>query len=478
MQLQMKAACEKCAVALRPDGEAYICSYECTFCSDCAARARMSCPHCGGELVNRPKRKGVAGHTSQRSNNENPGIRPLLVWAVSLSAWALIILAAAVSLKEYYRSTGSPETFLHILSRQSYQMIPYALLTPFVFSLALRYPIRGVNWVRRSLLHVILGLIFILFQVALRGITPYAAWDPRSGGWVSAVIDPQTHAVAIQWHMLKGMFLASAVDDFMFTYVPILLVAHVISYYRGFREGAFRASQLEAQLAKAHLQSLKSQLQPHFLFNTLHSISALILTNPGAADRMLTRLGELLRMSLEDGGVQLTSFSRELDFVNGYLEIEKVRFEDRLEVILDISPDTLDAQVPHSLLQPLVENAVRHGVSRRSTPVTLRIIARRDSHGLHLLVNDDGPGLPGSFGEERKGGLGLKATRERLETLYGNNQHMEIRNVPEGGVEVSIRIPFSLSSAASEPGATDRKEDVPVEESMALRDELPPARPE
>ena len=163
----------------------------------------------------------------------------------------------------------------------------------------------------------------------------------------------------------------------------------------------------------------------------------------------MTRLSDLLRMSLEDNGTQVTTLSRELEFVNGYLEIENIRFEDRLNIILDIAPDTLDAEVPHLLLQPLVENAVRHGISRLSSGGEIRIAASHDEHNLHLRVRDNGPGLGNRDGPPSKVGLGLKATRERLETLFGNAQSFEVRSPVEGGVEACVRIPFRLHQAPS-----------------------------
>jgi LytS/YehU family sensor histidine kinase len=163
-------------------------------------------------------------------------------------------------------------------------------------------------------------------------------------------------------------------------------------------------------------------------------------TDVAAADKMMTLLCDLLRMSLEKTGVQVTTLNSELEFLDGYLAIEKVRFGDRLRVVTDISPDTLGAHVPHLILQPLVENAVRHGVAKRSTEGEVCIAARHDDQNLYLRVRDDGPGLNES---PPKKGLGLEATRERLQTLYGDNQSIEIRSTPEGGVEVCVRIPFS-----------------------------------
>jgi two-component system, LytTR family, sensor kinase len=231
--------------------------------------------------------------------------------------------------------------------------------------------------------------------------------------------------------------------------VPILLVAHALSYYRRFRDRQLHSAKLEVQLAKSHLQTLKSHLQPHFLFNTMHSISALMLTDVKAADKMMTRLSDLLRMTLESSGIQITSLSRELEFVAGYLEIEKVRFGERLHVVLDIAPETLDAQVPSLLLQPLVENAIRHGISRLSSGGNVWITASRDGSDLCLRVRDNGPGLVKIDDAPPRPGFGLRSTRERLRTLYGNQQSFEIQDAPSAGVEIWVKVPFRVGPQSS-----------------------------
>ena len=226
--------------------------------------------------------------------------------------------------------------------------------------------------------------------------------------------------------------------------MPIILVAHALSYYWRFRNRELHSAKLQVQLAKSRLQTLKSHLQPHFLFNTMHSISALMLTDVRSADKMMSRLSDLLRLSLENSEIQTTCLSRELEFVAGYLEIEKIRFEDRLNVVLDIAPETLDAQVPSLLLQPLVENAVRHGISKLSTVGQISIAASRNGCNLHLQVTDNGPNSVVTADATSGTGFGLRTTKERLRTLYGNDQSFEIRAVPNGGVEVSVKIPFLI----------------------------------
>jgi len=372
-----------------------------------------------------------------------------VIWVVSLGVWTFVTFAGAGSIYELYRSTGGSMDFPNVLGLECSQILTYFPLTPFVFAFATHYPVQRGNWLQRSLLYLAGGLVFTLAHISLRALTPYAFWDTQVHGWVSAVWDSQAHAFRIRWYVFQQLFFRNVVDDITGTYVPILLVAHAVAYYRRFREKELRTSQLETQLANARLQALKSQLQPHFLFNTLHSISALTLTDVLSADKMMTRLSDLLRMSFEDDGTQVTTLSREIEFVNGYLEIEHIRFEDRLNIVLDIAPDTLDAEVPHLLLQPLVENAVQHGISRLSLGGEIRITASHDEHSLHLKVRDNGPGFDTCAGASSRVGLGLKATRERLETLFGNAQSVEVCAPAKGGVEVRVRIPFRVHPGSS-----------------------------
>jgi two-component system, LytTR family, sensor kinase len=441
MQLEMKERCEKCGDRLSPHKEAYICSYECTFCPRCASSSESICPHCGGELVQRPRRiTSIAEAT--RSAPAFVEDRGWIIWAVSFGVWTLVAFAATVSIFELYRSTGRPTSFFQILSMEVSQILPYAPLTPLVFGLARRYPFSRDNWARPLMVHATGGLAFATLHIGMKALTTYAVWDAKTRAWHSAIWDPQGHVFRIQWRVFENLFFSNVVDDITGAYVPIVLIAHVVSYYFKFQEREHRASQLEAQVAKANLQALKSQLQPHFLFNTMHSISALMLTDVRAADKMMTRLSDLLRMSFDSDGGQITTLSRELEFAMAYLEIEKVRFGDRLNVVLEIAPDTLDAQIPHLLLQPLAENAVRHGIARLSGGGEIRVISRLEGDQLQLAIRNNGPSFDDSNLARPKAGLGLRATQERLQTLYGNDHAWSVEALPEGGVEVSLRIPF------------------------------------
>jgi signal transduction histidine kinase len=364
---------------------------------------------------------------------------------VAFAVWTFISLAATATIYQLYRRFNGGIGLGQIAGMEFSQVLTYAPLTPLVFALAVRYPLQRGNWVKRSLLHLAAGIVFTLVHISLRAATPYGYWDPASRQWTSAIWDSHAHAFRAPWVVLRSMFLGSVVDDVTGAYVPIVLVAHAVSYYRRFRERELRATQLEGQLAKAHLQRLKSQLQPHFLFNTMHSISALMLTDVNAADRMMCRLSDLLRISLETADTQITTLNRELEFVTCYLEIEKVRFEERMKVIFDIAPETLDAQVPHLLLQPLVDNAVKHGISKLSVGGEIRITVRRQDNELQLQIKDNGPGVR-KTGTLATTGRGLRITRERLESLYGQKQSLELVSPPEGGVTIRVCIPFRLQS--------------------------------
>jgi two-component system LytT family sensor kinase len=202
-----------------------------------------------------------------------------------------------------------------------------------------------------------------------------------------------------------------------------------------------RVEELEQLLDKARLDALRTQLHPHFLFNALNAISAHVERDPRTARWMLERLGSLLRMSLEHAREQEMPLERELEFITCYIDLQKVRFDNRISLITEVPPDAMSALVPSLILQPLVENAVRHGLSSGSAAGHIEIRAQRDRDTLKVTVKDDGPGLPADWRPEHGYGVGLSNTRERLERLYGAAQRFEIGNAPGGGVEVTLTLP-------------------------------------
>ena len=371
--------------------------------------------------------------------------RNFRLWALSFGVWTFVSVAATATIYQLYRPLHNGMNLKTIAGMEFSQILTYAPLTPFAYLLAIRFPLQKANWVRRSFLHLSFGLAFTLGHIFLKMPTPYAYWDPALSDWTSALWNPQAHVFRISWPVLRGMFMASVVDDVSSAYVPILLAAHAVSYYQRSRQEELRAAQLESQLATARLQTLKSELQPHFLFNTMHSISALMLTDVHAADRMICQLSDLLRISLQTAGTQITTLKRELEFVNCYLEIEKVRFEERLKVVYDIAPETLDAEIPHLLSQPIVDNAVKHGISKLPEGGQIRITSARRDGKLEIEITNAWPSasrLPNNGAH----GIGLRITRERLESLYGEHQTFELLDSIEGLKMARVRIPFALQS--------------------------------
>jgi len=250
---------------------------------------------------------------------------------------------------------------------------------------------------------------------------------------------------------LANSLLTFRFIDELIIYLTVLAAGFARDYFMRFQERQAemmhlrtQAVQLQAQLAEARLQTLRMQVNPHFLFNTLHAVSSLVERDPRGVRRMIARLSELLRYTMERAGEQEVSLHEELLFLEGYLEIQQIRFQDRLEVEEDIAPDVLDALVPSLILQPLVENAIKHGVSRIEEMGRIEIKAWREDETLCLSVRDNGPGLveTSGDGERTSEGVGLRNTRERLQSLYGTAQQLVLKSAPSGGAHAQIRLPF------------------------------------
>jgi two-component system, LytTR family, sensor kinase len=238
-----------------------------------------------------------------------------------------------------------------------------------------------------------------------------------------------------------GAFLFYVLTAF-WKYFVFIGIYYAFLYYRRSRESQVRAAQLETHLAQARLGALRSQLHPHFLFNTLHAVSMLNFTDVDAANRILTRLGDLLRLTLARSSDQEITLARELEMLRPYCDIEQTRFQDRMEVRFDIDDDALNALVPTLVLQPLVENAIRHGIAKRPEGGTIEIAARVHGGQLQLSVQDDGRGLPADWDPDTDQRVGLSNTRARLRELYGDQQSFELHNRPEGGLRVAIALPL------------------------------------
>ena len=224
----------------------------------------------------------------------------------------------------------------------------------------------------------------------------------------------------------------------------LLALSYALDYHQRYQDKAVTSSRLEAQLAQARLDALKMQLQPHFLFNTLNAVSALLHKDPDAADRMIARLGDFLRMTLENDGGHEVTLAQEMTFLNCYLAIEKVRFEDRLTTRVDVALEALPALVPNLILQPLVENAIRHGVGRRVGAGCIAIEAARENGRLRLRVTDNGPGWTEPAAGHEARGVGISNTRRRLAQLYGAEHRLEFGGAAGQGCTVTLELPFRL----------------------------------
>jgi sensor histidine kinase YesM len=237
----------------------------------------------------------------------------------------------------------------------------------------------------------------------------------------------------------------------MMTYWALVAFVHALDYHRESQERELAAAQLQTQLAEAQLEALQRQLHPHFLFNTLNTISALMHRDVNAADEMLVQLSDLLRLTLDRVGTQQVPLKDEIDFLWKYLEIEQTRFGDRLQVHVNVEPEVLDAPVPNLILQPLVENALRHGIGPRVGGGRVDVSARQADGNLIMAVRDNGVGLSADKLDALHSGVGLSNTRSRLENLYGNRHRFEFQTPSGGGLLVTIVIPMG-----SDPESVDR----------------------
>jgi signal transduction histidine kinase len=280
-------------------------------------------------------------------------------------------------------------------------------------------PLQRERW-----LAPLLSLLLAILVVAMFRTAAVHLLDP----WVGFNAPLLSSRALVLSSMLRNVLMACM----------IVGVGHALVYARKSRVRERQALALQEQLTRARLDALSAQLNPHFLFNALNSIAEMVHHDQEAADRMLVQLGGLLRHSLESGRRQHTSLQDELRVIDCYIGIEQVRLGDRLQFSTAIAPETLAAQVPRLMLQPLVENAVAHAVSHRDTPSRVEVRASCEGDRLVLEVLDEGAGTPTTPGF----GLGLANTRARLECLYGAAQSLDIEPVPGGGTRVRVSLPF------------------------------------
>jgi two-component system LytT family sensor kinase len=356
-------------------------------------------------------------------------------FAICTGVWALLTLQNYV----WYQSKGDTLAPARVVASFCDWML-WAIFMPALLCFVWRRPITRASWKTSLPWQALCALASTAVIVVLSHLARYA---------LSMVLATPDLYMPFTPSRVFSMWVNA-----LLSYVDVVLAGHALYYARVSRDQALRRARLEARLAEAQLQVLRLQLHPHFLFNTLHTISALMHKDLRAADRMLALLGDLLRDSFERVGAQEVSLKQELGFLDRYLEIERTRFRDRLSVTVRVDPEALDAVVPNLLLQPLVENAIRHGIGRRQDAGRIEISARRENDRLDVRIRDDGPGLPEGTETALRAGVGLANTAARLQQLYPNGHRFDLKNRPEGGLEVALEIPFRFAAPAPRAAVT------------------------
>lgn len=361
--------------------------------------------------------------------------RRLFKWGFIAGLWLFFGLLNASQTYLGFRMENFPLPLGRMFAWQMLGWGSWACLTPLVLWLGRRFPLERATLMRGLLVHVPACVL-----VAAAHIAFFSFLSMRLSPFGSA-----SRPLPF-WERFFGTMTSQFHIDLLI-YAATLGTSYAVSYYERYREREVRATQLEAQLAQAELQALKMQLHPHFLFNTLNGIAGLVRDqkNKAAVD-MLVGLSDLLRYTLENAGKQEVPLREELDFLELYLDIQKMRFPDRLQVEMRVASDTLDALVPNLILQPLVENAIRHGVSLRADAGIITITAERADGVLEILIHDDGPGLRPGTPQGTGDGIGLSNTRARLAQLYGEGHRFTAANRASGGFETALAIPFKRAN--------------------------------
>lgn len=351
-----------------------------------------------------------------------------------LAGLALGAVSGAVGLVNVV-AENRPENILPTILVQLVAWGFWGATAPLLFALASRWPLDRAQWRRHLGPHLLAAVGLALAWSLAVGCTAWLLFRAREseltlGRLVLGYLLSRWQLSLVVYAALVGAWLAA-------------------ESRRRLRDRETQAARLEAQLARAQLQALEAQLHPHFLFNTLQAISTLVTENPPAARRMLALLGDLLRAVLDDAGRPEVPLARELDFARRYLEIERTRFPDRLAVRIDVDDALLDAAVPSLLLQPLVENAIRHGIAPRAAAGSVEVRAARRGDALVVEVRDDGAGPDAASRGVSEGGrgLGLSATRARLAQLYGPAQSLTLAAGPAGGTVVTVTLPYRPAAA-------------------------------
>ena len=357
-------------------------------------------------------------------------------WLVVVAIWAALGVIYAGPIYLEMRAAEHGHTTWRLFSWGILMWLAWAPLTPAIVWLARRYSLIGGEWKTSLLVHLPAFLVMsALHTTAATAITvSIKPFDDKGAGLVDF------------WSQLFSRILGSFGSDLL-VYGAVVGICYALDYYRKYREREVLTSRLEAQLAQAQLDTLRMQLHPHFLFNTLNNIVGLVRDQKNqAAVSMLVGLSDLLRHTLDHSARQEVELREELGFIKLYLGIQEMRFSDRLHIKLDIDPATTRAMVPNLILQPLTENALRHGFARSVDSGLVGISSGVVDGHLRLTVYDNGAGLPDDWQLKGSAGIGLANTAARLQQLYEDNHQFDIRNRDGGGAEVVIVMPLRMAT--------------------------------
>jgi hypothetical protein len=355
---------------------------------------------------------------------------PLLSWRLKsvliiTAIWTALALFSVAGAVVTFQQIGRPIEWRWLLLSRLVDWYTCAIFTPLFIWMARRWPIERAHWTRTIPIWLAVTSVCVIPKYALDRVALHALFPSED---IPSLGNLVTRGFAIEIMVFWAM----------------IGVIHAVVYYHRYRERETQALVLQGQLAEARLEALGAQLHPHFLFNTLQGISTLLHRDADAADRMLARLSDLLRRTLHRGESQEVSLGEELETLDHYVAIQQIRFQDRLTVAKEIPPEAIDVLVPHFVLQPLVENAIQHGIARRAGSGRVIITAALNGDHLELGVTDNGAGLERSDDFPREG-IGLGNTRRRLAALYGDRARLTLASAPEGGLRVTLSVPLRRS---------------------------------
>ena len=365
------------------------------------------------------------------------GVIALLAVSSTLQAWRLDAIS-----KMAEPMTRAYVAKLFVLNL-AYWTVP-ALCLPAIVAIARRFRFDNGHKIAAFGVHLVAAVAFALVRQCGMISVRVLLWPNMA-----------FKAAGVPWSIYFQRQLLNDFDWCLMVYASIVGVSHAVAYYHESQQRKVSQATLETRLVEAQLKTLQAELHPHFLFNTLHAISTLVHRDPEAADRMISRLSDLLRITFQRSGEARVSLKEEIEFLQKYLEIEQTRFQDRLSVRVEIDPDALDAEVPRMILQPLVENAIKHGIGTRVEGGCVQITAAREGERLWMQIRDNGGGLQGGIVRALNKGVGLSNTRARLDCLYGG-QHQLVFSDQRGGLGVRIEIPYTRAAAADAASAAFR----------------------